>query len=156
MSKTLPWVWKFGAATAASLTFVIGIILSVKLVVTIGTGDFTVPTTQNFWTAFGLEKSLRLIFGLSLAGLAMTLSVEFLFSRLGVTFDRQWKNQSAAYFSAFFVVILVSTAGLFVSDFAVHYPGILLIAFAFVTLCCVFAAAVYGIVSSSAPAAFQH
>jgi len=150
MQTTYTWLWKFLAAMAASVAFVISVMLSVKLIVVVGTGDVSIPIADNFWAAFDFEKFARLIFGMSLAAIAITLTVEFMFSRLGISFKNFWLQNTAAYFTATFVVIVASSIKLFSGPFASN-PGTMFVTFLFVTLCSFLAATIYGLVCLAAP-----
>ena len=141
------WVWKFVAAIVATLIFVFGIIFSVKLIVIIGTGDFSIAVSQNFWDAFDVGKFSRLVIGMSLAALAVTTSVEFVFERVEFSFNSEWVRNSTAYFTASFAVIFLSTASLFATELPAN-PGTYTAAFFVVTLCSVAAALVYGLIVS--------
>lgn len=138
---------------AASCVFVLCTMLSVKLVVVAGTGDVSIPVVDHFVVAFDLPNFARLIFGLSLAALAMTLTVEYLFSRLSITFAADWIEYTAAYFAASCVVILVSSAGLFFGALA-STPSTLIITIVFITVCSFLTAIVYGLVCANGPRQF--
>lgn len=142
---------KFVAAVAASISFVLGIVLSMQLIVMLFSGDASFSATQRFWLTFGPANFAKLIFGLSLISLAITVSTDRMISWLVTPPESQWVRNTLSYFAAFFAVIVLSTASFFLAQFPV-IPVTHVVAFFVVTLSSLVAALVFGLVSSFSPA----
>ena len=142
------WVMKFLASIAASLIFVIGILLAVQLVVAIFVSDPTFSAARNFWATFGTANFAKVICGLALMTLAITISTEHIISWFVTLPENPVLRHSLSYFAAFYTVIVLSTAGFLLADFP-NIPLTHVIAFLVMTVSSLIAALVYGVIALS-------
>lgn len=141
------WVMKFLASIAASLVFVLGIFLALQIVVTIYVSDPSFSATRNFWVAFGSANFVKVIFGLALMTLAITISTEHIISWFVTPPENPVLRNALSYFTAFYTVVVLSTASFLLADFP-NIPVTHFVAFLVMTVSSLFASLVYGGVAS--------
>lgn len=147
VSPLFPMLWKFVAASAAAMTFVLGIFVSLQLIVSAIVGDPSFSAATNFWYSFGSSSFAKLILGLTLATLAFTEFTDRLIVWLRLQPEQSWLRHATSYFVGFFAIIALSTASFFLAQFP-SVPWTHLVAFFVVTACSLLSAVVYGAVAS--------
>ena len=110
---------KFLGAIAASVTFILCLFLAVQLFATLLVGDASFAASKNFWVNFGSSNFAKLIFGLSLASLAISVSTDRFISWVVTPPKSLWLRNALSYFAAFFTVLALSTASFFLANFPV-------------------------------------
>lgn len=136
---------KFLAAVAASITFILCLFLTVQLFATIFVGDGSFSASRNFWANFGAANFAKLIFGLSLASLAISVSTDKLITWLVNPPNSMWLRNALSYFAASFTVLALSTASFFLASFPV-VPLTHVIAIFVMIASCLISAMVYSAV----------
>ena len=150
---------KFLGAIAASVTFILCLFLVVQVFAMVMVGDASFAASQNFWDNFGPSNFAKLIFGLSLVSLAVSVSTDRFISLVVTPPKSEWMRNALSYFAALFTVLALSTASFFLASFPV-IPLTHIVALVVMIISSLIAALVYAAVcgirlssvQSSAPA----
>ncbi len=108
---------RFLGAIAASITFILCLFLAVQVSATMFVGDATFAASRNFWMSFGTVNFAKLIFGLSLVSIAISVSTDRLISWFVSSPQSMWFRNALSYFTALFTVLALSTASFFLASF---------------------------------------
>ena len=136
---------KFLGAIAASITFILCVFLAVQAFATAFVGDASFSASRHFWVSFGSANFAKLVFGLSLASLAISVSTDRVISWVVTPPKSLWLRNALSYFTAFLTVLALSTASFFLASFPV-VPVTHIIALVLMIVACAIAALVYSAV----------
>ena len=136
---------KFLGAIAASMTFIFCLFLAVQIFATLIVGDASFEASRSFWVNFGPANFAKLIFGLSLVSLAVSVSTDRFISWVVTPPQSDWMRNALSYFAALFTVLALSTASFFLASFPV-IPLTHIIALVVMILSSLIAALVYAAV----------